>query len=94
MSVGNKPNPNYDQKKQDVTEEEKNGEGSHTSSKEIMILSEIPRFLSEVKAFYELNPTEFNGGIQPKGRLNKVQSRYMEGVIQPKINKEEITTTT
>ena len=54
-----------------------------------MIINELPRYLSEVRAFSELNPTEFNGGIKPSGKLKKVQARYLEGLFLPKKPKED-----
>jgi len=55
MLVGKQPNANYEQGMHSQTEE----------TKDTLIINELPRYLSEVRAFYELNPTEFNGGAKP-----------------------------
>ncbi len=71
MLVGKTVNPNYEQGMQQQNEE----------TKDTLIINELPRYLSEVRAFYELNPTEFNGGIKPSGKLKRVQARYLEGLF-------------
>eukprot|EP00347_Sterkiella_histriomuscorum_P007735 403347755 len=78
MCVGRTSNPDYEKTVPQVAEE----------NKENIIISELPRFLQEVRAFYELFPSEFNGGLKPNNK-NKVQSRYMEGVSNPKRANEE-----